>query len=108
MRIPKTSSFAAFAHVSHIIAGSLVCLAIAGCTVGPNYHRPAVPTPPAYKEAAPTPASPPPPALDAWWKVFGDTTLDGLETQAVAANLDIKIALTHVDQADAARRVAHS
>jgi outer membrane protein, multidrug efflux system len=108
MRIAKTSSFAAFPHVSRILAGSVVCISIAGCMVGPNYHKPPVPTPPAYKEAAPTPASPPPLAQDAWWKVFGDTTLDGLETQAVAANLDIKIALTHVDQADAARRVAHS
>jgi multidrug efflux system outer membrane protein len=108
MRIPRTSSLVAFTHASLAIAGSVVCIAVAGCTVGPNYHTPAVPTAPTYKEAAPSPALPPPPALDAWWKVFGDTTLDSLETQAVAANMDIQIAVTHVDQADAARRVAHS
>jgi outer membrane protein, multidrug efflux system len=71
-----------------------------------------MPPPPAYKEAAPAPAAAPTaataPSLESWWKVFGDSTLDDLEGQAITANTDIKIAMTHVDQANAATRIAHS
>jgi multidrug efflux system outer membrane protein len=75
--------------------------------VGPNYHAPAVPAPPAYKEPAPAPASSVPARTD-WWTVFNDATLNDLETQAIAANQDIQIAVAHVDQADAVRRSVHS
>jgi multidrug efflux system outer membrane protein len=76
--------------------------------VGPNYHTPAVPAPPAYKEpAAPQPGTPALASTD-WWTVFNDATLNALEKQAVAANQDIQIAVTHVDQADAIRRSIRS
>jgi multidrug efflux system outer membrane protein len=101
-----------FKPLSRAAVVSLLSVAVAGCTVGPNYHAPSMPAPPAYKEAAPAPTATstgaPAPALDAWWKVFGDSTLDDLEGQAVTANTDIKIAMTHVDQANAATRIAHS
>jgi multidrug efflux system outer membrane protein len=66
-----------------------------------------MPTPPAFKEPAPASAIAVP-AGDAWWKVFNDAKLDDLETQAIAANPDIQIAVAHVDQADAVRRSVHS
>ena len=77
--------------------------------VGPNYHKPSVPVPPAFQE----PTAPAPPGVNAiaysdWWKVFHDPTLDGLETQADAANQDIKIAIAHVDEATAATNAIHS
>jgi multidrug efflux system outer membrane protein len=75
--------------------------------VGPNYHTPAVPAPPAYKEPAPQPGTPTLAGTD-WWTVFNDATLNDLEKQAVAANQDIQIAVTHVDQADAIRRSIRS
>jgi multidrug efflux system outer membrane protein len=90
-----------------IIAAGLLCAAISGCMVGPNYHTPAAPAPPAYKEPAPAPSSPPVAGQD-WWNVFHDATLSDLEQQAVAANQDIRIAVAHVDQADAVRRSVHS
>jgi multidrug efflux system outer membrane protein len=90
-----------------LILAGLVCVSLSGCMVGPNYHAPAMPAPPAYKEAAPASALAVP-AGDAWWKVFHDATLNDLETQAIAANPDIKIAVAHVDQADAMRRSVHS
>ncbi|HTZ58957.1 MAG TPA: efflux transporter outer membrane subunit [Acidobacteriaceae bacterium] len=38
--------------------GLLLCAALTGCTVGPKYHPPSVPTPPAYKEAPPAAPAP--------------------------------------------------
>lgn len=92
---------------SQLLASALLSAFITGCMVGPNYHTPAVPAPPAYKESAPQPATPVLAGTD-WWPVFHDATLDDLEKQAVAANQDIQIAVTHVDQADAIRRSIHS
>jgi multidrug efflux system outer membrane protein len=70
-----------------------------------------VPVPPAFTE--PNASTPAPTGANAisyqdWWKVFQDTRLDDLETQADAANKDIKIAIAHVDQASAATSIAHS
>src|SRR5260370_32844420 len=93
--------------ISRILAAGLLCASLSGCMVGPNYHVPATPAPPAYKESAPASAIAVPTGA-AWWKVFNDATLDDLEQQAIAANPDIQIAVAHVDQADAARRSVHS
>jgi multidrug efflux system outer membrane protein len=92
---------------SRLLTGGLLCAFISGCMVGPNYHTPAVPAPPAYKEPAPQPDT----AVlagTAWWTVFHDATLNDLEAHAVAANQDIQIAVAHVDQADAIRRSIRS
>lgn len=66
---------------------TLVCLPllVAGCTVGPDYHRPAV-----TGEAAPwaSPANVSDVDLAPWTKL-GDPVLADLITRALAANLDI-------------------
>ncbi|WP_064742698.1 efflux transporter outer membrane subunit [Edaphobacter aggregans] len=90
-----------------LISAGLLCVSLSGCMVGPNYHAPAVPAPPSYKEPAPA-STIAVPAGETWWKVFNDATLDELEKQAIAANPDIQIAVAHVDQADAVRRSVHS
>jgi len=73
--------------------------------MGPDYHE-AAPTVPDHWQAAPAtnlqPATPE--KLKTWWKNFGDTELDHLMDQALAGNLDIKIALARIDQARAERR----
>jgi len=75
---------------------SVVALAAAvllsACAVGPDYVRPTLPVPDAYKEAgAWKPAEPRPAASGlAWWQAYGDTTLDGLMTDAQAANQNIR------------------
>ena len=92
-----------------LLASACVSL-LAGCTVGPDYHRPPVPTPPAFQEphsqdsAQATSGI----AWSDWWSVFHDPVLDNLETQAADANRDIRIALAHVDQANAMARSVHS
>jgi multidrug efflux system outer membrane protein len=105
-----------FGHVRYqnaVSSAALSALAVvvSGCMVGPNYHKPSAPVPPAFTEPPPsTPAPIDPKAISYqdWWKVFHDTRLDDLETQANAANQDIKIAIAHVDEASAATSIAHS
>jgi NodT family efflux transporter outer membrane factor (OMF) lipoprotein len=60
--------------------------------VGPNYHRPAVTTPPAFKEAAGwTPAQPSDAAeRKDWWTAFGDPVLDDLESRVNVSNETLK------------------
>lgn len=69
---------------------------LAGCTVGPNYHTPALPTPPAYGEAHPDVAG----AVPArWWTGLGDPVLSGLIERGLAQNLDLAAAASRVRQA---------
>src|SRR3954466_1805629 len=79
----------------------IVCMsvALAGCTVGPNYKRPAVAAPPAFRagESQPTAAS----LGDAkWFDVFQDDALRDLVREALAANYDVLIAAQRVLQAE--------
>ena len=66
------------------IAGGMCVLStalLAGCTVGPNYKRPAAEVPPAYKEvgdwkpAQPNDQNP----SGNWWEIFQDPQLNVLE-----------------------------
>ena len=72
---------------------------VAGCAVGPNYHRPSAPAPAAFKEAW----QPAQPGDDLprgpWWKAYNDAVLDDLETSAEKSNQTIA-------QAEAAYRAA--
>ena len=81
---------------------------LAGCTVGPNYHRPSVATAPTFQEPQTQSASQADVAWTNWWKVFNDPVLDNLEGQATDANRDIRIAVAHVDEANAMARSVHS
>lgn len=94
--------------ISAATAGALTLL-LSGCMVGPNYHKPSAPVPPAFQEpATPAPVGPNAVAYTDWWKVFHDPMLDNLETQADAANKDIKISIAHVDEATASTSIARS
>jgi outer membrane protein, multidrug efflux system len=43
-----------------------------------------------------------------WWKLFGDPSLDALETRALAGNQDVRAAAARVEQARAAAGLARS
>jgi multidrug efflux system outer membrane protein len=80
---------------------------LASCSVGPDYERPAVKTPAAYKSATADESGSP--SIDRqWWRVFGDATLNGLEEAASESNQDVKAALARVVQARAAAKVTGS
>lgn len=73
------------------LAIAALAAAMAACTSGPDYVRPAFEFPASYREAGPWKQAEPRPAAagTAWWQVFGDEDLDRLESQASAANLTI-------------------
>jgi multidrug efflux system outer membrane protein len=88
------------------IAGALALLA--GCVAGPDYARPAVETPPAWKleapwrTAAPDDATPKGP----WWQRFGDPRLDALQRRALAQSPTLALAGARLEQARAVVRSA--
>ncbi|MBV8775745.1 MAG: RND transporter, partial [Alphaproteobacteria bacterium] len=84
--------------------------AISGCTVGPDYVRPDAPVPRNYKEAwKPGPATPgwretqPRDGIDrgAWWSIYNDPVLDGLERQIDISNQNLKAAEAAFREAEA-------
>jgi NodT family efflux transporter outer membrane factor (OMF) lipoprotein len=81
-------------------------LLIAGCTVGPNYKRPAAEVPAAYKEVGDwKPAQPNDQTLSGnWWELFQDQQLNALEAQVNVSNQTLKAAEAQYTQARAALR----
>ena len=92
----------------------LLIVALEGCTVGPKYVKPSVPTTPAYKEDTPAsfkeaeqwqPAHPGDQASRGnWWEIFSDPELNKLEEQIADSNQDLKVAEARFREARAAIR----
>ena len=76
-------------------AAVMVCVMSAGCTVGPNYKKPAVDVPPTFRGltdeevAAKIAASQ---GDQKWWEVYQDQELQTLIRTAVKQNYDVRIA----------------
>ena len=83
------------------VAGA--CAVLAACAVGPDYVRPAVALPAAFRESRDwQPAQPADGAARGpWWKAYQDAELDRLQDEAAQANQDIAIAEAHYRQAAA-------
>ncbi|HKC52239.1 MAG TPA: TolC family protein, partial [Myxococcota bacterium] len=81
--------------------GAAVTLLALGCAVGPDYHEPAQETPAAFGATAAQYTSER--VAPAWWEQFGDPTLVGLIQDAIANNLDLRIALANLNLARAIR-----
>src|SRR6266849_7456244 len=86
----------------------ITILSLGGCMVGPKYRKPVAPVPPKFKEGGAPSSGTPDIAYSDWWRVFNDSALHQLETEADAANQDIRLAMARVEQADAGARVARS
>ena len=104
LRAPRIES-----RVRKRIAGSICILSmlmLAGCTVGPNYKRPAAEVPPAYKEVGDwKPAQPNDQSIGGnWWEIFEDPQLNALELQVNVSNQNLKAAEAQYTQARAALR----
>ena len=79
-----------------------IAVLLAGCTVGPNYKRPAVTVPTDYRDAMPAPNLPVSSlGNEKWWQVYQDPVLVQLIHTALQQNYDIRIAATRVVQAQA-------
>jgi multidrug efflux system outer membrane protein len=89
-----------------LLASAAFGLLVAGCTVGADYRRPAVPGTTAYKlapDAAPAPFLP-----GNWWTLFGDPDLTRLAEQAMRDSQDIKAAIARLDEARAVTQSARA
>jgi outer membrane protein, multidrug efflux system len=82
----------------------LTAFALSGCTVGPNYHRPAVPTPTIFHGPDESQQAEPQTASFAdlpWWQVFHDPQLQDLIRTALKQNYDLQLAVERVTAARA-------
>src|SRR5205807_3957460 len=72
------------------------------CTVGPNYHRPAVQVPQAFRAPEPLPTPQAESFADLkWWEVFKDPDLQELIKTALEQNYDLREAVARVEAARA-------
>jgi NodT family efflux transporter outer membrane factor (OMF) lipoprotein len=85
--------------------GILVVLVAAfstACTVGPNYQRPAISTPGAFRAPEPLPASQAASLADLkWFDIFKDDKLQQLIRTALVQNYDLRDAVARVEAARA-------
>ncbi|WP_446744923.1 efflux transporter outer membrane subunit [Silvibacterium acidisoli] len=101
-----------------LAATAALSLLVAGCTAGPNYHRPSVPPPPAaYKETPPPPppngnwksAQPSDTAIRGkWWEIYNDQQLNALEDKVAVDNQTLKASYEQYLQATEQIRVARA
>jgi len=75
---------------------AIVCAVffVSACTIGPNYQRPPIESPAAYRFAEPAAQA----IADVeWWEGFGDPVLSDLVRETLRNNLDVRIAAARVD-----------
>jgi multidrug efflux system outer membrane protein len=84
-----------------LLLAMLACIGT-GCTLGPDYVRPTLDVPESYRSSPDTASTAvPTPVLaevPAWWRGFGDTELDALVDEGLAANHDLRVATARVDE----------
>ena len=78
-----------------------------GCAIGPDYKRPPVTPPEAFRNQT-TPGETASLADQPWWEAFGDPVLRNLIQEALGGNYNVRIAAARVQQARAQAAVARS
>jgi NodT family efflux transporter outer membrane factor (OMF) lipoprotein len=82
---------------------------LTGCTVGPNYRRPAVTIPPSFRAPVPPPQGEAASLADLkWFDVFEDKELQGLIRTALEKNYDLRDAVARIEVARAGLGIARS
>jgi multidrug efflux system outer membrane protein len=92
-------------------AAILVSGFFAGCAVGPNYHRPVVPTPTAYRDLSESKQAQSQAASFAdlpWWQVFQDSQLQEMIRTALNQNYDMQLATERINAARAQVAITRS
>jgi multidrug efflux system outer membrane protein len=88
---------------ARVAGATLVACVLAGCTLGPDYKRPAVETPAAWRYGADGTSSI---GGLGWWELFRDPVLQGLIRTALDENKDVLVAVARVAEARAQLGVA--
>jgi multidrug efflux system outer membrane protein len=94
-----------------IFASAFGSILMAGCMVGPNYHRPDVPTPGVYRDLSENPQAQAQAASFAdlpWWQVFEDPQLQELIRTALKENDDLQLATERISAARAQVTITRS
>jgi multidrug efflux system outer membrane protein len=93
------------------IAATLAWTLLAGCRVGPNYHRPTVQPPTAFRDLSENPQAQAQAASYAdlpWWQVFQDPQLQELIRTALKQNYDLQLATERINSARAQVAISRS
>lgn len=96
-------------NIKNLVAALAAATSLSACAVGPDY---VAPTPPAtagapftgVQSAEVTTAWPD----DNWWRLYKDPVLDGLVSDALAANTDVRVAVARIEKARANLRGSKS
>jgi NodT family efflux transporter outer membrane factor (OMF) lipoprotein len=85
-----------------VSASAMLCL-LAGCAVGPDYSKPEVETPAAYKESGDWVVAQPKDTVPKgkWWEAFNDPMLNGFMEQVQVSNQNLRAAEARYTQARA-------
>ena len=97
--------------LSPLLAVVITAVLVAGCTVGPNYHRPVVQTPATYRDLGENTQVQPQAASYAdlpWWQVFQDPQLQELIRTALKQNYDLQLATERINAARAQVTITRS
>ncbi|HET9375592.1 MAG TPA: efflux transporter outer membrane subunit [Chthoniobacterales bacterium] len=89
----------------------VACAWLVGCKVGPNYRRPVVQTPTAYRDLSENPQLQAQAASYAdlpWWQVFQDPQLQDLIRTALKQNYDLQLATERINAARARLAITRS
>jgi len=82
---------------------------LAGCAVGPNYRRPNITAPTAFRAPEPLPPQQAASVADLkWFEVFRDPTLQDLVRTALQRNYDLRDAVARVEEARASLGITRS
>lgn len=85
-------------HPRRVPAVALLAAVFAGCTQVPDYVRPDLEVPGAWRESAQGVAAPTLADVAPWWEGFGDPHLDALVRDGLAHNDDLRAAIARVDE----------
>jgi len=81
-------------RIARSLGAGMMVASLAACSVGPDYHRPPAILATKYKEAEGWKPAEPKEAgsAEAWWSIYNDPVLDGLERQVEISNQTVKSA----------------
>ncbi|MDR2681987.1 MAG: efflux transporter outer membrane subunit [Holosporaceae bacterium] len=88
------------------LIGLISVIFLVGCEVGPDYKFPRLDLPAPDEKSADADRAIDAFMSDKWWKVFPDSSLDKLESLAIAHNHDLRQAIANIEEARAAAGVA--
>ena len=100
---------ALFKRGNRAIACTTTCavmLALAGCTVGPDYKRPDANLPANFSGAQSVDAVQEQALADRWWALFNDVELNRLVDLSLQKSTSVQLAVARIEEADAVLRQA--